>query len=95
MAGRKINGEAINSCTYISTATTTTVKAGSGYMARITVQGGVAGTIKIYDNTAGSGTLLADFDSTNALANYTFDCEFFTGLTVVTSAATKLTVTYI
>lgn len=58
----------------------------------IVVQGGTAGTIIGYDNTAASGTILFSFDSTNALNTYTFDQEFVNGLTIVTSAATKLTV---
>lgn len=82
------------SYTYISTATTTTVKSGAGFLHSITVNGGTAGTIIIYDNTAGSGTIIASFDSTNALATYTFNVSFGTGLTIVTSAATKITVSY-
>lgn len=79
---------------YISTATTTVVKSGAGRLYGITVEGGTAGTIIVYDNTAGSGTVIASFDSTNALASYMFDVAFSTGLTVVTAAATKLTVSY-
>lgn len=56
------------------------------------MQGGTAGTIIGYDNTVGSGSIIFSFDSTNALNTYTFDEEFVNGLTVVTSAATKLTV---
>lgn len=78
--------------TYISTATTTTCVSGAGTLGSITVQGGTAGTIIVYDNTAGSGTVLASFDSTNALATYMFNVAFTTGCTVVTAAATKLTV---
>ena len=79
---------------YISTATTTAVKAAAGFLHTITVQGGTAGTIIIYDNTAGSGTIVASFDSTNALATYTLDIKMATGITVVTGAATKLTVSF-
>lgn len=82
------------SFTYISTATTTVCKSGAGHLGKITVQGGTAGTIIGYDNTAASGTALFSFDSTNALATYTFDVVFGTGLTIVTSAATKLTVSW-
>jgi len=79
---------------YIVTATTTVVKTGKGILHTITVEGGTAGTIVVYDNTAASGTVLASFSSTNALATYTFDVAFSTGLTVVTSAATSLSVSY-
>ena len=81
-----------NNGTYISTATTTVVKTGAGLLHTITVTGGTAGTIVVYDNTAASGTILFSFDTTVALATYTFDVSFAVGLTVVTSAATKLTV---
>lgn len=78
--------------TYISTATTTVVKTGAGLLHTIVVSGGTAGTVIIYDNTAASGTIIASFDSTNALATYTFDCTFTTGLTIITAAATKVSV---
>lgn len=83
-----------NSNTVISTATTTTIKTGSGYLNNIVVTGGTTGTIVIYDNTAASSTQLANFDTTNALATYTFNCSFATGCTIVTSAATKISVSY-
>ena len=58
----------------------------------IVVQGGTAGTIIGYDSTTASGDIVFSFDSTNALNTYTFNRELSIGLTVVTSAATKLTV---
>lgn len=82
------------SSSYISTATTTVAKTGAGYLTGITVMGGTTGTITIYDNTAASGTILAAFDTTNALAHYPLNATFATGLTIVTSAATKLNVQY-
>jgi hypothetical protein len=86
----KVNQVFTNS--YISTAATTTLKTGAGLMHTLVVQGGTAGTIIGYDNTAGSGTIVFSFDSTSALATYTFDIIFNIGLTIVTSAATKLSV---
>jgi hypothetical protein len=83
-----------HSYTYISTATTTTVKSGSGFFKSMIVNGGTTGTIIIYDNTAGSGTVIASFDTTNYQNQYLFEAAFSTGLTVVTSAATKLTIIY-
>lgn len=83
-----------HSYSYISTAATTTVKSGTGILKSIIVNGGTAGTVILYDNTAGSGTVIASFDSTNALATYPFELTFNTGLTVVTGAATKVTVIY-
>jgi len=95
MSGRTISGMPVYSNTAISTATTTTLKSGSGCLGFITVTGGTAGTIVVYDNTAASGTVIASFSSTNALQTYMFQCEFNTGLTIVTSAATLLSVSFI
>lgn len=80
-----------NNYTHISTATTTVVKTGAGHLHRLVVQGGTAGTIVVYDNTAASGSIIASFDSTNDLASYEFNCSFATGLTIVTGAAVKVT----
>lgn len=78
----------------ISTAATTTVKSGAGFLHRIIITGGTAGTITVYDNTAGSGTQIADFDTTNTMNSYEFNVAFSTGLTIITGAATKVTVAY-
>src|SRR5947209_3256613 len=83
-----------NGFAYISTATTTVVKNAAGFLHTLTVEGGTAGTIIVYDNPSGAGTIIASFDSTNALASYRFDLSFVNGLTIITGAATKLTVAY-
>ena len=83
-----------NSCYYVSLAGTVTPKSGTGVLRRLVVTGGTAGTIVLYDNTAASGNIIASFDSTVALAMYNFDVTFSVGLTVVTSAATKVSVVY-
>lgn len=84
--------ESQNGYFHISAAGTHLVKTGSGHISHILVTGGAAGTIKVYDSTTAPGTVIADFDSTNAIATYTFNALFSEGLTVVTSANTKLTV---
>ena len=81
-----------NNATYISTATTTVCKTGAGLLHSIVFQGGTAGTVIGYDNTAASGTILFSFDALSAIGNPIFDVSFAIGLTVVTAAATKLTV---
>lgn len=80
---------------YISTGATTVVKAAPGTLHTITVNGGTAGTVIVYDDPAQAGTIIASFDSTNAKATYIFDVVFTLGLTIITSAATKITVSYI
>lgn len=84
----------MNTLTPISTAATTVIRSVAGTLVSITVTGGTAGTIKIYDNasSATASDLKIDFDSTNALGTYTFDGDFKNGIVIVTSAATKLTV---
>jgi hypothetical protein len=86
--------------TDIATGTTTVVKSGAGFLHTITVNTYVASaTIKIYDNTAGSGTTIANIalPSTitgDAPTTLTYDVGFSTGLTIVTSGATDVTATW-
>lgn len=83
----------------IVTATTTVVKTGAGQLHQIIVLGGTLGAITVYDNTAASGAVIAQTFTPVAMTGsgpqvYTFDVSFGVGLTVVTAAATALTVTY-
>lgn len=78
--------------TYISTAATTTAKSGSGVLGSIVVGETAAGAITVYDNTAASGTIIAVLKASVAEGTYTFNAAFSTGCTVVTAAASKLTV---
>jgi len=80
----------------IKTATTTTVKSGAGFLHSITVLGGTLGTIAVYDNTAASGTEIAPTftPAAGAMETLIFDCQFSTGLTIITGAATVLSVSY-
>jgi len=80
--------------TYISTATTTVVKTGSGLLHSIVIGETAAGAITIYDNTAGSGTTIGVLKASVAEGTYTFDASFATGLTIVTAGASKITVNY-
>ncbi len=88
-----------SSATNITTATTTVVKSGAGRLARIVIAKPVtAATISIFDNTAGSGTSLGVLTigtvgtTGNQPDSIEFGCAFATGLTVVTSGATDVTV---
>lgn len=83
------------SYTNISTATTTVVKSGSGVLGRITVNTTAAGTITIYDNTAGSGTKIATLPASVAVGTYEYGVAFSTGLTIVTAGASDITVAYL
>lgn len=78
--------------THISTATTTTIKSGAGFLKSITITEAVASTIIVYDNTAGSGTIIASFVASAAVQTYELNALFSTGLTIVTAGASKLSV---
>jgi hypothetical protein len=88
------------SYTNITTGATTVVKSGAGFFHLLIVSKGVAAaTITIYDNTAGSGTKIATITFGAALLSdppdsTLFDVSFATGLTIVTSGATDITVAW-
>lgn len=86
------------SFSHITTAATTTTKSGAGSVHTICVNslGTVASTVTVYDNTAGSGTVIAVINSLTLLGCQTYDAAFATGLTLVTTGtvAPDVTVTY-
>lgn len=69
-----------------NTAETRTLKSGEGWLFRVIINDtGAAGSfIELYDNTAGSGTLLAKIDSTTDSVRL-YDFPFSTGLTYKTT----------
>lgn len=79
---------------HIASATTTVVKSGAGFVHSITVNTTSAGAITVYDNTAGSGTVIAVLKASIVEATYALDVSFSTGLTIVTAGASDLTVSY-
>lgn len=86
------------SFTRISTATTTTVKSGAGILHKILVNTAVASaTITIYDDTTATGTVVGIVTLPSTVGNpftLTYDLSVGTGITIVTSDATDLTVVY-
>lgn len=91
-----------NSYAYIQTVADTLIKTNSGVLRRINVTGGTAGQFVVYDSAAGPGVdgnspntkVVANYDSTNAIASYAFDTPFVNGLEIHTSSATKITAIY-
>lgn len=83
---------------HITTNATTTVKSGAGILHRICIntKGATANVATIFDNTAGSGTVIGVLDTTSGVACLVYDVAFATGLTIVTATGTAgdLTVTY-
>lgn len=78
--------------TNITTNTTTTCKSGNGILRRITINTTAAGAITVYDNTAASGTKIATLPSSAVVGTYEYGCRFGTGLTIVTAAASDISV---
>jgi len=79
----------------IKTATTTVVKNRSGILKNITVNTTAAGAVTVYDNaSAGSGATIATFPSAAVVGSYEYDARFINGLTIVTAAASDITVTF-
>lgn len=78
----------------INTAATTTVKNGPGYVGTIRVLGGTLGAVTVYDNTAGSGTVLVPTVTPIQGGVLLEDVVFNVGLTIVTAAATVIVISY-
>lgn len=94
LAHKKAVEASSNTFAYISTATTTAVKSGSGVLEKIIVSTvGSSSTATIYDNTAGSGTVIGVIN-TDSLGTYHYGGRFGTGLTIVTVGTPKITVVY-
>lgn len=85
--------------TNIVSATTTTVKSGSGTLHRIIFNKKVAsGVVTMYDNTAASGAKIGTITNPATLLDnaqeLTYSVGFTNGLTIVTSAADDITVVW-
>lgn len=83
----------------ITGAATTVVKTGSGILKRIVFNKFVVlGVATLYDNTAGSGTVLATVTLPAALlasnGALEYNLNFAIGLTILTSVAFDMTVVY-
>ena len=78
----------------ITAAATSTIKTGPGHINEIRIAGGVLGAVTVYDNTAGSGTVIVPTVTPLQGQVIISNVEFSTGLTIVTAAATIITVSY-
>jgi hypothetical protein len=81
--------------THLNANGTTVVKAAPGFLHTLTinVKGATGNTITLYDNTSGSGTVVAVIDPTQNLVTLAFDVNFMTGLTVVIATGTAPDIT--
>lgn len=75
--------------THITTDATTTLKSGGGILHTICINNPTAtATVTIYDNTAGSGTVIGVItEAATTQGCFTYDVNFTTGLTIVTAVA--------
>lgn len=78
----------------ITTATTTLIKSGTGILGGLSVNSTAAGTITVYDSITGSGTKIGTLKASVAEGTYFRNLAFTTGLTIVTGAASDVTVSY-
>jgi hypothetical protein len=80
---------------HIATATTTAIKSGSGVLHTLTVNTTAAGIVTVYDDTAATGGReIAILKASVAEQTFIFDVVFRRGLTIVTAAASDLTVSF-
>lgn len=95
-------GPSVGRYAYIATATTTPVKAQSGFLLSVTINGGTAGVVTLFDiagpgctGTPASGKFatIETIGATNP-TTLTYNLTVNNGLCVVTAAATDLTVTF-
>lgn len=87
-----------NNFCHISTATTTVCKSGAGALHTLSVNnlGTVASVTTVYNNTAGSGAVIAVINTLAGQTSYVYDVTFTIGLTVVTTGtvAPDITISY-
>lgn len=78
---------------------TVTCKQGPGQLQRIIVNSGgaAANTITVYDNTAGSGTIIAVIAGASTVAGsvLAYNLDFYTGLTIVSATGTAADITVV
>lgn len=78
---------------YAGTNATTILKYGAGTLQRVVITDNV-GTMIVYDNTAASGSVIANIDASKTVGTMNFDVSFSLGLTIVTASTPKMTVVY-
>ena len=93
-----VTKKSASSYAHLNSTGTTTIKSGAGILRRVVVntRGGITNTLTIYDNTSGSGTVIAAIDTVNGVSgNFEYNVAFSTGLTVVNATGTSADITVI
>lgn len=85
----------MNGFEHMAIAQTRLITSGAGVLKHIVVNTTAAGTISIYNNTtAVAADLIAVLKSNIAEGTYKYDVRFTKGLTIVTAAASDITIVF-
>ena len=93
-----VTKKSASSYAHLNSTGTTTIKSGAGILRRVVIntRGGLLNTFTIYDNTSGSGTVIAVIDTVNGVSGqFEYGVSFSTGLTVVNATGTSADITVI
>ncbi len=93
-----VTKKSASSYAHLNSTGTTTIKSGAGILRRVVIntKGSASNTFTIYDNTSGSGTVIAAIDTVNGvLGHFEYNVAFSTGLTVVDATGTSADITVI
>ena len=93
-----VTKKSASSYAHLNSTGTTTIKTGAGIFRRLVVntKGSSSNTFTIYDNTVGSGTVIATIDTVNAVGGFfEYGLAFSIGLTVVSATGTSADITVI
>lgn len=93
---QNVQGGSAYTYKFSSSTTVNVIKTGTGILHTLTVEGGSASPINVYDyGSANASALIASYASTNAVQTYTLDVTFSSGCTVTTNGALQYTVSYL
>ena len=93
-----VTKKSASSYAHLNSTGTTTIKSGAGILRRVVIntKGTGSNTFTIYDNTSGSGTVIAAIDTANGVScHFEYNVAFSTGLTVVDATGTSADITVI
>jgi len=93
-----VTKKSASSYAHLNSTGTTTIKSGAGILRRVVIntKGTGSNTLTIYDNTSGSGTVIAAIDTANGVSgHFEYNVAFSTGLTVVDATGTSADITVI
>ena len=93
-----VTKKSASSYAHLNSTGTTTIKSGAGILRRVVIntKGSASNTFTIYDNTSGSGTVIAAIDTVNGVSgHFEYNVAFSTGLTVVNATGTSADITVI